>query len=62
MSDLQNAVDRALSDLECADLKCWCFTRDAMGCTYCQCANCQAWRALRLALEASIRIETTPAA
>ena len=45
------AVDQALSDLECGELKCWCFTRAAMKQPPCECANCQVWRSLAAALD-----------
>jgi hypothetical protein len=43
---LRKAVERALSDLECAELKCWCFTRAAMNRAACECANCKVWAVL----------------
>lgn len=48
-SRLLAAIEKALEDLECADLKCWCFTRAAMeraGREPCACANCGVWRLL----------------
>lgn len=45
------AVEQALSDLECADLQCWCFTRAAMKRPPCECANCQVWRSLATAID-----------
>ena len=50
-TSLRDAVDDALSNLECAELKCWCFTRAAMRPEPpCTCANCYTWRELAQAL------------
>ena len=44
------AAEKALEDLECADIKCWCFTRAAMKREPCACANCNVWRVLNEAV------------
>ncbi len=46
---LAEAVEYALENLECAELKCWCFTRAAMRRDNCTCANCDVWRTLQKA-------------
>lgn len=52
ITKLIDVVDGALSDLECADTQCWCFTRAAMReRPPCQCANCDVWRRLKDVLE-----------
>lgn len=50
---LRAAIDEALSDLECAALRCWAFTRAAMTKTHgeCKCDNCRCWRLLAKALD-----------
>lgn len=53
---LRDAVDEALSNLECAELRCWSFTRAAMRwIPECDCANCETWRRLATALDADSR-------
>lgn len=44
LTELREVVE--LCDLECADLKCWCFTRAAMNRPACHCANCESWALL----------------
>lgn len=47
---LYDAADDALGDLECAELRCWCFTRAAMReRPECACDNCKTWRRLNAA-------------
>lgn len=46
LREFGEAAETALSDLECAELHCWCFTRAAMQRPECACANCGVWRLL----------------
>lgn len=58
---LFDTVDQALSDLECTDIQCWCFTRAAMARPLCECANCGVWRSLAAALDRAPSTETLDA-
>jgi hypothetical protein len=49
---LFDVVGRAISNLECSDVQCWCFTRAAMKGQQCDYANCDVWRSLTKALDA----------
>lgn len=43
---LREVAEKAMSDLECGQHQCWCFTRAAMKeRPPCECANCLVWRA-----------------
>lgn len=50
-ADLADAIEEALSDLECVKMRCWCFTRAAMKMPECDCTNCQVWRSLGASLD-----------
>src|SRR5262245_35379904 len=55
-----DAVGKALSDLLCADIQCWCFTRAAMKRPECTCDNCATWKLLsKLSLASVTPTETT---